>query len=348
MQDRKPILSVVIPMYNEEAVLPLLVDRLRAALDGTGEPYEVVAVDDGSTDATFAVLMGIRRLWPQLRVLKLRRNSGHQAALAAGMLAATGWYVASIDADLQDPPEKIPEMLELARAHHLDIVYGVRTDRGTDTVFKRWSAGAYYRLMRRLVGKNVPSHAGDFRLLSRETVEALRQMPEHTPVLRLLVPWIGFPSGQVPYVRQQRAAGRTKYPLRKMLLLASDSITSFSAAPLRIATWLGVVGVVLCGGLTVIAVGAYLTRSVVSGWTSLFITMLFLGAVQLLCLGLLGEYVGRIYTATQGRPAYFIAFDTSRAPGTAQTPGTPLTPGTPPTPAAAPDREEPARGSAQP
>ncbi len=307
-------LSVVIPMYNEETVLPLLVQRLRPALDAIRIPYEVVAVDDGSRDGTYASLVGLRRTWPELRIIRLRRNSGHQAALTAGLFGARGEYVASIDADLQDPPEKIAEMLELAREQNLDIVYGVRSDRSTDTTFKRWTAGGYYRLMRRLVGKNVPSQGGDFRLISRSTVEALRELPERTPVFRLLVPWIGFPSGQVTYVREERAAGQTKYPLRKMLMLAVDSITSFSAAPLRLATWLGIAGMALCGVLLVMGLVAYLAHAVVPGWSSLFVAMLFLGALQLFCLGLVGEYVGRVYTAVQNRPSYFVGSDTDQEP----------------------------------
>jgi len=190
-----PTLSVVIPMYNEEDVIRLLVDRLRPVLDELREPYEVLAVDDGSTDSTPAQLLGLRRLWPELRVVRLRRNAGHQAALTAGLHRARGQYVASIDADLQDPPEKIPEMLALARADNLDIVYGVRSDRSSDTAAKRGTAGLYYWLMRRMAGIQVHAHAGDFRLLSRATVVVLRQLPEHQPVYRLLVPWIGFPSG---------------------------------------------------------------------------------------------------------------------------------------------------------
>jgi polyisoprenyl-phosphate glycosyltransferase len=271
----------------------------------------VVAVDDGSLDGTVAAVRVARTEWPELRLVRLRRNSGHQAALLAGLHLARGDYVVTIDADLQDPPEVIGQMLTLARAQGLDIVYGVRGDRRSDTAFKRWTAGVYYRLMRRLVGKSVPAHAGDFRLLSRAAVDAVRKLPERRPVLRMVVPWIGFPSGEVAYLRQLRAAGRTKYPLSRMFRLATDSVTSFSAAPLRVATWLGLVGVVVCGLLAVIAIVAYLRHETVSGWTSLYIAVLFLGAVQLLCLGLLGEYVGRIYDAVQGRPAYFVAEDTA-------------------------------------
>ncbi|MBY8873838.1 glycosyltransferase family 2 protein [Micromonospora sp. PLK6-60] len=298
-------------MFNEESVLPLFARRLRAVLDDLGEPYEVVAVDDGSTDGTAAGLAALRAGWPALRVVRLRRNSGHQAALVAGLLRGHGRYLVSIDADLQDPPETIVEMLRRARAEDLDIVYGVRVDRSTDGAFKRWTAGAYYRLMRRLVGKQVTAQAGDFRLLSRAAVEALRELPERSPVLRLVVPWLGFPSGEVTYQRHERAAGRTKYPLSRMVGLAAESVTSFSAAPLRFATWLGLAGVAVCGVLVVLAVAAWLGGATVSGWPSLYVAILFLGAVQLLCLGLLGEYVARIYTAVQGRPAYFVAADTA-------------------------------------
>jgi glycosyltransferase involved in cell wall biosynthesis len=311
-------------MYNEESVLPLFAGRLRAVLDGLDEPYEVLAVDDGSVDGTAVGLRHLRTEWPALRVIRLRRNCGHQAALVAGLMRARGDHVVSIDADLQDPPETIVEMLRLARADGLDIVYGVRGDRRSDSAFKRLTAGAYYRMMRRLVGKQVPAQAGDFRLLSRAAVEALRELPERTPVLRLVVPWLGFPSGEVHFLRAERAAGRTKYPVSRMLALAADSVTSFSAAPLRVATWLGLVGVAVCGMLVVAAVVAFLLGATVSGWPSIYIAVLFLGAIQLLCLGLLGEYVGRIYTAVHGRPAYFVATDTADEP--APTPRRPAGP----------------------
>ncbi|HCT81697.1 MAG TPA: glycosyltransferase [Micromonosporaceae bacterium] len=307
-----PLLSVVIPMYNEQDAFPVMVKRLRPILDQLDETYEVLAVDDGSSDATFGVLQVMRRTWPQLRVIRLRRNSGHQAALTAGLKQAYGSYVVSIDADLQDPPEKISEMLRLAQRQGLDIVYGVRVDRSRDSWAKRSTAGLYYRMMRRLAGVEVSRHAGDFRLLSRDAVEVLRNMPEHQPVYRLLVPWIGFPSGEVTYTREERAAGRTKYPLSKMVRLAADSVTNFSAAPLRLATWLGLGSFVLCLLMLLGSVIAYVAGHTVPGWTSLLVAIMFLGAVQLLCLGLLGEYVGRIYSAIQGRPSYFIGYDSAR------------------------------------
>ncbi|MBM2618560.1 glycosyltransferase family 2 protein [Actinoplanes sp. LDG1-06] len=301
--------SVVVPVFNEEDVLPLFEDRLRPVLDALGIPYEVLAVDDGSRDATPAVLEGMRFRWPELRVVRLRRNSGHQNALTAGLHRARGEYVVSIDVDLQDPPEVIAEMLRLAEAEGLDVVHGVRADRSSDTPFKRWTAGAYYRLVRRVVGANVPADAGDFRMLSRRAVDALIGLPEHGPVYRLLVPWLGLPSGEVTYARQPRAAGRSKYPLAKMMRLALDSITGFSAAPLRLATWLGCAGIALCVLLGLGVLAAYWWGDVVPGWSSMLVVLVFLGALQLLCLGLLGEYVARIFTTLQGRPAYVVAFD---------------------------------------
>lgn len=306
-----PLLSVVVPMYDEEAVLGPLAARLRPVLDRLAEPYEVVAVDDGSTDATARVLQGMRQDWPQLRVVSLRRNAGHQAALAAGIHRAAGSYVVSIDADLQDPPEKIVDMLVLAQRENLDVVYGVRSDRSTDTVFKRATADLYYRAMRRLVGSWVPRHAGDFRLLSRRAVNALIALPEHRPVYRLLVPSLGFPSGTVSYRREERAGGRTKYPTTKMVRLAFDSVASFSAAPLRVATWFGLISFAACLLLVGFGVAAHLRGATVPGWTSLFVAVLFLGGVQLICVGLLGEYIGRIYSAVQGRPSYYVAADSA-------------------------------------
>ncbi|MFF4582891.1 glycosyltransferase family 2 protein [Streptomyces sp. NPDC001389] len=303
-------LSVVVPVFDEEEVLPVLAARLRPVLDGCGEPYEVLTVDDGSTDATPRLLEDLRTTWPQLRVVTLRRNSGHQAALTAGLRRARGAYVVSIDADLQDPPEIIPDMLALARTEGLDIVYGVRTDRSTDSAFKRRTAAAYYRLMRRLAGAYVPAQAGDFRLLSRAVVETLKSLPDQQQIYRLLIPWLGFPSGRIAYQRAERAAGTSKYPLHKMLLLAFDSVTGFSAVPLRLATAIGALSSVVCLAFFVWALTVYATGNPLPGWTSLIITMLFFGAVQLFCLGMLGEYVARIHTAVQARPTYCVARDT--------------------------------------
>ncbi|GAB1689109.1 glycosyltransferase family 2 protein [Krasilnikovia sp. M28-CT-15] len=312
-----PVLSVVVPMFNEEAVIPAFAARLRPVLDGLDLPYEVVAVDDGSADDTARLLDQHARDWPELRLVRLRRNSGHQAALTAGLHRAYGDWVVSIDADLQDPPETIPRMLRLARDRGLDVVYGVRADRSTDTTFKRHTAGIYYRVMRRLVGAEVPAQAGDFRLLSREVVEVLRGLPERAPVYRLLVPSLGFASGEVTYARAPRAAGTTKYPLRKMVALAWDSAANFSAAPLRLATWLGAAAFVLCLAMIVFGVVVWANGAVIPGWTSLFLAVLLLSAVQLICLGLLGEYVSRIYRTVQNRPTFHIGYDSAGEAGRA-------------------------------
>jgi len=292
------------------------VQRLRPILDGLGSPYEVVAVDDGSSDATVSRLLQLRADWPQLRVVALRRNVGHQTALRAGLRAARGEHIVSIDADLQDPPEVIGEMLAKAQTEKVDVVYGVRSDRSTDTVFKRKTAGVYYWMMRRLVGQWVSDQAGDFRLMSRAVVDVLNDLPEPRPVYRLVVPSLGFSSAEVGYVREDRVAGKTKYPLSRMIRLTVDSITGFSAAPLKIATGVGLLSFALCLVLIVTALVAWGVGTTVPGWTSLYIAVLLLGGVQLICLGLLGEYIGRIYAATQNRPQYLVAFDTGRqAPG---------------------------------
>ena len=311
MVENPPVLSVVIPMFNEEDVLPLLVARLRPVLDGLGEPYEVVAVDDGSGDTTAAQLLGARRHWPSCgwsgcAATPATRPRSPPASTAP---AATTWPAST--PTCRTRRRSCPRCSRSPAGENLDIVYGVRSDRRSDSATKRGTAGLYYWLMRRLVGVQVPAHAGDFRLLSRATVDVLRQLPEHQPVYRLLVPWIGFPSGGVSYVRESRAAGRTKYPLRKMLRLAADSVTNFSAAPLRIATWLGAISFFFCLLMLGYVVVAFSLGYTVQGWASVLATVLFLGAVQLLCLGLLGEYLGRLYASAQGRPAYFVGYDSA-------------------------------------
>ena len=302
-------LTVVVPVYDEEDVLPLLVERLRPVADGWGVTYEVLCVDDGSTDSTPVLLQRIRHAWPQVRVVRLRANAGHQAAISAGLARARGRWVVTIDADLQDPPEVIGEMLAVARGQDVDVVYGVREDRTTDTAFKRLSARAFYRSIRALGEVDAHVDAGDFRLMSRATVDAVNALPEHNRVLRLVVPALGFPSASVGYVRASRAAGRSKYPLGKMIRLSVDSVTGFSIAPLRFATWLGLLGGVAALGVLVFALVSMLLGNTLPGWTSTVVIVAAMGAVQLLALGILGEYVGRTYTVLQGRPPYFVAHD---------------------------------------
>ena len=302
-------LSVVVPMYNEEAVLPLLVERLRPVADGWGVPYEILCVDDGSTDATPVLLQRLHREWPQVRVLRLRANAGHQAAISAGLARARGKWMVTIDADLQDPPETIGEMLAVAQGQGVDVVYGVRSDRSTDTAFKRLSARAFYKSIRAMSDVDAHVDAGDFRLMSRATVDAVNALPEHGRVLRLVVPALGFPNASVHYAREERAAGDSKYPLGKMIRLSIDGVTGFSTAPLRFATWLGLLGGLAALGVLVYAFVAMILGNTLPGWTSTVIIVAAVGAVQLLALGILGEYVGRTYAALQARPAYFVAHD---------------------------------------
>ena len=214
-----------------------------------------------------------------------------------------------MDVDLQDPPELIPSMLAAAAQADADVVYAVRGDRRKDSWFKRVTAGIYYRLVRRAAGRDVLEHAGDFRLMHRAVIDSLKALPERHRVYRLLIPWLGYPSTHVTYERDPRAAGLSKYPINKMTRLAFDSLTSFTAMPLRIATWCGVIGSVVSVLAVITAVAAQTLGATVPGWTSVFVAVFFLGAIQLLCLGLLGEYVGRLYAEAQHRPLYFVGSD---------------------------------------
>lgn len=297
------MLSVVVPVYNEQEVLPLLVARLRPVLEQLG-PHEVLFVDDGSRDRSREVLAEVARAWPAVRLVLLAHNSGHQLALTAGLERARGDWVVTMDADLQDPPELIADMLHAAAREGAEVVYAARPDRESDSVFKRGTASLYYRGVERLTGVALPRHAGDFRLLSGAVVRTLRALPEQRKVYRLLIPLLGYPSTVIEHRREERAAGRTEYSLRKMVLLASDSVVSFSSTPLRVATGLGLASAALAALLALWVLGVRLTGNAVPGWSSLALPVLFLGAVQLLCLGVLGEYVGRTYDEVKRRPLY--------------------------------------------
>ncbi|HET6985141.1 MAG TPA: glycosyltransferase family 2 protein [Kribbella sp.] len=315
MRTEQPVLSVVVPMYDEEEVLPMFFERMRPVLDDLRLSYELVVVDDGSRDRTAALLLAATRDWPQLRVVRLMRNSGHQAAQSAGFRRARGEFLVTIDADLQDPPEVIAEFLRAVRERDVDVVYGVRSDRSSDSWPKRTTARMYYRLMCRLVGREVPFDAGDFRLVSRRVVDAVNALPEDGRVFRLVIPWLGFPSAEVSYVRAERAAGTTKYNLSKMLRLAFDGVTAFSAAPLRLATWFGLLGVLISCAVVIGALAVRLAGRSVPGWTSTVLVVGVIGAIQLLCLGLLGEYVARLFQSSQRRPQFLVGYDSLEDPG---------------------------------
>ena len=286
-------LSVVIPCFNEEAVIRETHRQLVSALEQVPElDLELVYVDDGSRDGTLDLLRDIQRTDSRVRVLVLSRNFGHQIAVTAGIQGTQGDAVVVIDADLQDPPDVILDMLNRWRKG-ADVAYGVRTQREGETAFKRWTARAFYRLIRRLTDTAIPLDAGDFRLMDRKVVDAFLAMPERDRFVRGMVAWAGFRQEPVPYQRAARAAGETKYPLKKMLRFAIDGILSFSMVPLRLATYIGFLasGLALLGIVYAFAL-RLLTDVWVTGWTLLFIAILFLGGVQLVLIGIFGEYLG--------------------------------------------------------
>lgn len=302
-----PELSIVIPVYNEEESLPALAERLSAVFGGAALDYELVLVNDGSRDRSWSIMCALRERDPRITLVDLARNFGHQVAITAGMDCARGSAVAVMDADLQDPPEVVLAMLARIREGY-DVAYGQRTVRQGETVFKRASAALFYRMLQRLTSVDIPLDTGDFRVLSRRAVEVLGAMREKHRFVRGMVAWLGFRQIAVPYDRAARHAGVTKYPLRKMLRFALDATISFSLVPLRLATWTGFLTALGCLGYAGYAVWAKLVGGVeLPGWASLMVAVLFLGAVQLVCLGIIGEYLGRIYEEVKGRPLYVIA-----------------------------------------
>ncbi|WP_430196840.1 glycosyltransferase family 2 protein [Paenibacillus thiaminolyticus] len=307
-----PILYMVVPCYNEEAVLPLTMQTLTGVLSRLVQDRVVSAesrillVDDGSRDATWLTIVQERERNHWIAGLKLSRNAGHQKALLAGLMYAKNFAdcVVSLDADLQDDVAVVRQFVEQFR-DGCDIVYGVRDNRDNDTYFKRWSAEFFYKLMRRMGIPLVYNHA-DYRLMSRRALDYLSQFPESNLFLRGIVPLIGFPSSVVSYRRLERAAGVTKYPLRKMLSFAWDGITSFSMKPMRIVTALGFVSLGASALAGLYALLSKLLGQTVSGWTSLMLSVWFVGSVQLLGLGVVGEYIGKIYSEVKRRPPYII------------------------------------------
>jgi glycosyltransferase involved in cell wall biosynthesis len=297
-------ISVVVPCFNEEQGLAECHSRLTAVLSALGMPYELVYVDDGSRDGTLDVLTSLHAADSHVTVVALSRNFGHQAAVTAGLDAAGGDAVVIIDADLQDPPEVIEEMVRLWRQGY-EVIYGVRAERTGESWFKLLTAKLFYRVIHALSDVEIPLDTGDFRLLDRKAVEAMRSMPERHRLLRGMGSWIGFRQRGVSYMRNPRYAGTTKYPVAKMVNLALDGIASFSVAPLRLVTLAGfVVASLSCVGIIYTLVVRLFTDQWVRGWAMLFIGILFLGGVQMISLGIVGEYIGRIYTESKQRPLY--------------------------------------------
>lgn len=302
----RPELSLVLPVFNEEAVIDELGRRLREFLGKVGTSWEVVFVDDGSSDRSRELLAKLCAGDERFKLVGLSRNFGHQLAITAGMDHASGDAVVVMDADLQDPPEVVLEMLARHR-EGFDVVYGVRNHRQGETIFKRATAAMYYRLLRAMVGVPIPLDAGDFRLLGRPVVMALQALRETNRFVRGMVSWVGFRQTAVYYDRPERFAGETHYPLRKMIRFALDGIASFSTLPLRVAVWLGVAAGAV-GVLVAIwaAYAKFVAHATLPGWTALMVAICLASSAQLLMIGVLGEYVGRIYEEVKRRPLYIV------------------------------------------
>ena len=299
------MISIVVPLFNEALVIETLCTRLNALMAQIPESCEVVMVNDGSTDLTESLARRICSQDRRYKLITFSRNFGHQIAITAGMDRATGQAVAIIDADLQDPPEVILEMIEKWRAGY-QVVYGVRSRRDGETVFKRLTAALFYRLLRRATSVDIPVDTGDFRLMDRRVVDQLVGMRERSRFVRGMVSWVGFTQGKVEYERAERFAGETKYPFSKMLGFAIDGILAFSQVPLRLSSMLGfcVSGASFLLILYGVIVRVFFPTHAIPGWASVFVAVLFLGGVQLVCLGILGEYLGRVYDELKGRPLY--------------------------------------------
>lgn len=305
MDSTGSLVSVVVPCFNEEAVIHATYRRLVEVLGSlTDINVELVFVDDGSSDRTSAILRSIQSVDPRVRAVLFSRNFGHQIAVTAGIEHASGDAVVLIDADLQDPPEMIGEMIERWR-RGVDVVYGTRTFREGEGALKLWTAKSFYRFINKVSDTEIPLDTGDFRLMDRKVVDAFLGMPERDRFVRGMVAWLGFRQEPMQYRRSARFAGVTKYPWRKMIRFAADGILSFSLAPLRLAIWTGFATAAFAVfGIIYALLVRLFTSQWVPGWALLFIACLSIGGIQLVCIGAVGEYVGRIYGEVKKRPLY--------------------------------------------
>lgn len=304
-------LSVVLPAYQEAHAIPTLLPRLIAALENLEISWEIVFVDDGSIDETWSVLADAAAKENRIRALRLSRNFGHQAALTAGLSVARGEAVITMDSDLQHPPEVIPFLLAKGLEGH-DVVYAVRSSDDSAGWFKRKSASAFYWFFNRLTSLDLPEGAADFRFMSRRVIDAILAMPERSRFLRGMTRWVGYRQATITYDRRAREAGETKYTYRRMLVFAWDAMTAFSSFPLKIASSLGItisfVGLVY---LIYVLIIRFFSNNAVPGWTSVTAAVILLSGAQLICFGIMGQYIGRIYEETKGRPLFFVADDTA-------------------------------------
>lgn len=300
-------LSIVVPCFNEEECLLALHERLsKAALASFGDDYELVLVNDGSRDSSWQIMRQLASSDPHVVGVNLSRNHGHQLALTAGLDLARGELILIIDADLQDPPELLSDMIMTMRSEAADVVYGVRRSRSGETAFKRATAHGFYRLLARATDVAIPLDAGDFRLMSRRALNVLLAMPEQARFIRGMVAWIGFKQVPILYDRSERLAGETKYPFSKMFRFALDALTGFSSAPLKLASHAGLA--LSIGSLLIVLyiLYAWLAGQSIQGWTSLMLVVVVLGAVQMFVLALMGEYIGRLYNEAKRRPLYIV------------------------------------------
>jgi dolichol-phosphate mannosyltransferase len=302
-----PTFSIVAPIYNESETLSEFYRRISTVMDATGDPWELVLIDDGSVDGSTELLKSLAAVDPRVRPVIFARNFGHQIAVTAGLDYARGDAVVIIDSDLQDPPEVIPELI--ARWHEgAEVVYAVRAEREGESWFKLWTASLFYRMIFKITDVKIPMDTGDFRLLDRKVVNVLTQMRERYRFLRGMSAWVGFKQVGVPYRRAARFAGSTKYPFRKMFKLAMNAITGFSYFPLQLATYIGFGAAVLSILLIpVVIIIRALTEIQLAGQATTLVAVLFLGGVQLISLGILGEYLGRVYDEVKGRPLYIVS-----------------------------------------
>lgn len=310
-------LSIVVPVFNEELIIGDLVRRMSDAAQSVTDSYEIIFVNDGSRDNSLAKLKDACDKDERLHYITFSRNFGHQIAISAGMDYSSGNAIVTIDGDLQDPPELIPEMYRQYERGY-KVVYAKRTKRKGETFFKLFTARVFYRLMARLVSFEIPLDVGDFRLISRDVLEYLKRMKEYDKYIRGQIAWLGFKNTYVMYERDERKFGETNYPFKKMLRLAFNGITAFSDSPLKLATQLGFIVCILSFFIGVYALyGYFFEKAVVPGWASTIISITFLGGVQLLSLGIIGEYISRIINNVRDRPLYVVD-DTSlekKAPG---------------------------------
>lgn len=314
----RPALSVVVPCYNEESCLDLLHERIsNAAKAAVGDDYEIVLINDGSKDGSWVAMQRIAAIDPHLVAINLSRNHGHQLALTAGLDLCSGQQILIIDADLQDPPELLSEMRATMVEQDADVVYAVRRKREGETIFKKLTAAIFYRMLDRLTDTPIPLDTGDFRLMSRRALDAFLSLPEQARFIRGMVAWVGFRQVPFSYDRAERHAGETHYPLGKMVRLAFDAVTGFSTAPLRLASHVGLALTGLSLLLFIYIAVGFFSGSAVQGWTSTMLIVVLLGAVQMFVLGMIGEYLGRLYVESKRRPLYLVSDIAGPVQGTA-------------------------------